>query len=200
MSTDVERMVEALHVARDAVAGLDESLRAEGFKIVLGKLLSTNVAKDEHVAEVRRTRTASSRAKPVGRKDSRASRPISSLQLDVAALKSLKTYCERFELQGSEQIAFILANYAREHTTLEFVTAADIEYLYRQLVSQRVKASAVNDLADWTRALNWLAAPSRRKEWLAKYQDGHVVSNSGLLRFHELEEQALHRSTRDLKA
>jgi hypothetical protein len=198
MSADLKRMTDAVRAARDAVADLDEPLKTEGFKILLEKLLSGDVEQGP-VAEVRRSRRANTKVKSAVRKVSRTSRPTSSLRLDVSALKALKSYCERFELQGSEQIAFILANYAREHTDIEFVTAADIEYLYRQLVSQRVKVSPVNDLSDWTRALNWLAAPSRRKEWLAKHQDGHIVSNSGLLRFHELEELAAQKSSTDSK-
>jgi hypothetical protein len=200
MAADLKRMTEAVRIANDAVADLEEPLKTEGFKILLNKLLSSSpggeVAAQSEPGRQQGGKVAGKAKRAVGRKESRASRPATSLQLGVAELKSLKAYCERFELQGSEQIAFVLANYAREHTDLEVVTAADIEYLYRQLVSQRVKVSPVNDLSDWSRALNWLAAPSRRKEWLVKHKDGHMVSNSGLLRFHEMEEQLSGESTK----
>lgn len=188
MTGDPRQMAELVRKAREAVADLEEPLKTEGFKILLEKLLSGELKQGKRSASGP-TRQAGARSKTSAAKhESRAARPKSTLQLDVAALKSLKTYSERFDLQGSEQIAFILANFAREHTDLEFVTAADIEWLYRQLVSQRVKVAAISDLSDWTRALTWLAAPSRRKEWLMRSGEGFIVSNSGLLRFHELEE------------
>lgn len=123
-------------------------------------------------------------------KGKKASLADSSLKLDIARLKQLATYCSRFELKGTEQIAFVLINFAREHTDLKFVTDADVAWLHRQLISQRVKVAAVNNPSHWTRALYWLTAPSRHKEWLESSGDGYVVSNSGLIRWHELEEQA----------
>jgi hypothetical protein len=190
MTMNAEQMAEKVRTARDAVSGLDEPLRTEAFKILLEKLLNDDA---EASIQQKPAQRRSSSPKPktrAGRQEAREERSSSSLQLDVATLKQLKSYSERFELQGSEQIAFVLANFAREHTDLESVLPVDIEYLYRQLVSQRVKVAPVNDAADWTRAMNWLTAPSRRKEWLARSGNGYIVSNSGLLRFHELEEAA----------
>src|SRR5687767_3824521 len=126
MTADLKRMAEAVRAARDAVSELDEPLKTEGFKILLNKLLSADI-EQRPVAEIPPSRRSSTKVKSA-RKDSRAARPTTSLKLDVPALKALKSYCERFELQGSEQIAFILANFAREHTDIEFITAADIEY------------------------------------------------------------------------
>jgi hypothetical protein len=195
MSATVERMAEAVRAAREAVTDLEEPLKTEAFKILLDKLLSDG-AMNRNSGAGRQTRRTAAKVRAAGGKHesragkaTRAARPATSLHLDVSELKALKAYCEGFELQGTEQIAFILANFVREHAKLEFVTAADIEYLYRQLVSQRVKVTPVNDFGDWSRALNWLTAPSRRKEWLVRSGGGYVVSNAGLLRFHELEEK-----------
>ena len=109
------------------------------------------------------------------------------LNLGVEEIKTLKGYCEGFDLNGTEQVAFVLANFAREHTELESVSDSDIIYLHRLLISQKVWVVAGNKPSDWTRALRWLTAPSRRKEWLAKRGDGFIVSNSGLLRWNEME-------------
>jgi hypothetical protein len=197
MSVDAKEMGDAVRAARDAVADLDEPLKTEAFKILLEKLLHGGANE-----KGRRSRKETSRSVPTSRvkttttkKDKKTPPAASTLRLDVAGLKTLKTYCERFELQGTEHVAFILANYVRENTDLEFVTAGDIAYLHRQLISQRLKVAAVNDPADWTRALQWLTAPSRRKEWLEKNGAGFSVSNSGLLRFHELETEAATRKT-----
>jgi hypothetical protein len=69
------------------------------------------------------------------------------------------------------------------------VHANDIAYLHRQLISQKVKVVAVKDAAEWSRALSWLTAPSRKKEWLERRDSGFVVSNSGLIQWNELEER-----------
>ena len=140
MSLDSKELSEAVRTAREAVSELEEPLKTEAFKILLERLISGGAppGKRPHIeTPVRRSR-ARSRAKTASQqKDRQVTPTTSSLKLDVGALKALKAYCERFELQGSEQIAFVLANFAREHTKLEYVTPADIAYLYRQLVSQR---------------------------------------------------------------
>jgi hypothetical protein len=195
MGPDGNQMADAVRAARDAVTDLEEPLKTEAFKILLEKLLSGGADQARRGA-----RTKVGRAQPAPRtkaantkKEKKAPPVASTLKLDVAALKKLKEYCERFDLQGTEHVAFILANYVREHTDLEFVTARDIAYLHRQLISQRLKVVPVNDPADWMRALQWLTAPSRRKEWLEKSGAGFVVSNSGLLRFHEVETESASR-------
>ena len=195
MGDELNKMADAVRTARDAVTELEEPLKTEAFKILLAKLLSGGADQKDQPARKGASRAvAVPRTKTTGnRKEKKAPPPVSTLKLDVAALKKLKAYCERFDLQGTEHVAFILANYVREHTDLNFVTAGDIAYLHRQLISQRLKVVPVNDPADWTRALQWLTAPSRRKEWLEKSGTGFVVSNSGLLRFHELETEAASR-------
>ena len=190
-------MAEAVRAARDAVADLDEPLKTEAFKILLAKLLNGGTdRKDQGTPQKGEARAAPGlRKKAVAnKKEKKTSLPASTLRLDVEALRKLKSYGERFDLEeGTEHVAFVLANYVREHTDLEYVTAADVAYLHRQLISQRLKVVAVNDPADWSRALGWLTAPSRRKEWLEKSGSGFVVSNSGLLRFHEMEKEAASR-------
>jgi hypothetical protein len=190
-------MADAVRTARDAVAELEEPLRTEGFKILLAKLISGGADRKDQGAlpKDEERRVPVPRKKTAGtKKEKKPALPASTLRLDVEALKNLKSYCERFDLEeGTEHVAFVLANYARENTGLEFVTAADVAYLHRQLISQRLKVVAVNDPGDWLRALQWLTAPSRKKEWLEKSGVGFAVSNSGLLRFHEMEKEAASR-------
>lgn len=188
MLGDAKQLTEAVNAAKDAVQGLEEPLKTEAFRIVLDKLISGGSSvKTKRLAGKSNALHPKQRTTSGAPKRAPAAPSTSNLRLNVEELRKLKTYCERFDLGGTEQIAFILANFCREHTDLERVTAADVAYLYRQLVSQKVKVTPVNDRADWVRALNWLTVPSRKKEWLEKVGDGYLVSNSGLLRFHDLE-------------
>lgn len=203
-STDQD-LKEKARIARDAVADLEEPLKTEAFKIVLAQLLNSEAVAKSHLSlqPVRQT-AGPSRLKPkvnaAGSKMAKSAKKAvaipSTLKLGVETLKKLSKYCERFVIskQGTEQIAFILVNFLRENTDLEVVTAGDVAYLYRQLIALRVKVPAVNNADHWTRALSWLTAPSRRKEWLEKSGEGYVVSNAGLLRWHEFEAEAAARS------
>jgi hypothetical protein len=181
----------AVIAAKEAVSGLDEPMKTEGFKILLVKIIE-RAEMGGHPKGGQAEALIKEKKRIKGSEKRKSGQTVfrpSTLKLSVEELRSLKDYSERFDLGGSEQIAFVLANFVREHTDLEYATAPDIAYLYRQLVSQKVDVAPVNDLADWNRALGWLAVPSRKKEWLEKSGEGYVVSNSGLLRFHEMEKQ-----------
>lgn len=194
MVTDSKQLAAAVSAAKEAVQDLDEPLKTEAFKILLEKLISGSGEEDEGKRTSGSAKGTRPKAKPAGIVSKRTSSTASTLRLGVEDLRKLKAYCARFDLNGTEQIAFVLTNFCREHTDLQYVTAADIGYLFRQLVSQKVKlkvkSSAGNDPADWERALMWLTAPSRKKEWLERSGDGYIVSNGGLLRFNETESQA----------
>lgn len=186
------RMAEHAKAAREAVKDLEEPLKSEAFKIILQQLITGGGQATPAAANPRTTqrKAAEPRRKKssAGKKEKPASGP-STLNLGVEEIKTLKAYCEGFDLNGTEQVAFVLANFAREHTKLESVSAADVAYLHRLLISQKVRVVAANKVSDWTRALSWLTAPSRRKEWLTKTGNGYTVSNSGLLRWNELQDE-----------
>lgn len=191
MTTETE-LAQAVKVAKEAVGDLEEPLKTEAFKIILEKLIS----KGKKVTRPTRgpgqgkrsSRTKSQKRASSGRSPQTKVPTQSSLDFDVDQLRSLKIYCQRFDLGGTEQTAFIISNFLRENTDLQNYSAADVEYCYRQLVAQKVKKlPVVNDTADWARALSWLAVPSRKKQWLQKRGEGFVVSNAGLLRFNDLE-------------
>jgi hypothetical protein len=185
-------MADFAKAARDAVAELDEPLRTEAFRIILQQLVSGGPSPSAPKADsARPPKEKTPRKKTAsGKKEKQLQLPPSTLNLDVNALKTLKAYCDGLDLNGTEQVAFILANFVRQHTDLAVVKVSDIVYLHRMLISQRVKVVAVNDPAHWARALRWLNAPSRRKQWLQASGDGYVVSNSGLLQWNEIEERS----------
>jgi len=186
------QMAEFAKAARDAVAELEEPLKTEAFRIILQQLVGGRPAPAAAKANASLQSTSKApRKKTAGsRKEKQPQPPPSTLNLDVNALKKLKAFCEGLDLNGTEQVAFILANFARLHTDLEVVRVNDIVYLHRMLISQRVKVAPVNDPAHWARALRWLNAPSRRRQWLQVSGDGYVVSNSGLLQWNEIEERS----------
>jgi len=139
------QMAEHAKAARDAVKDLDEPLKSEAFRIILQQLVSGGAqtapapaglrAKQSKPVEARRKKSSG------GKKEKAAPAP-STLNLGVDDIKALKAYCEGLDLNGTEQVAFILANFAREHTNLESVSAQDIIYLHRLLISQKVKVVA----------------------------------------------------------
>jgi len=184
-----DQMAAFAKAARDAVADLDEPLKSEAFRIFLQQMVSGGTGQQIGSGRAALPVKKPPRAKVTGAKkrEKQAQLQASTLNLDVAEIKKLREFCAGLDLNGTEQVAFILANFIREHTDLAFVTTSDIAYLHRMLISQKVKVVPVNDPADWSRALGWLTAPSRRKEWLRKSGDGFEVSNSGLIRWHEME-------------
>ena len=189
---DPNRMAEHAKTARDAVAELEEPFKSEAFKIILQQLVTGGGQSPATAASARTKQAKPSeprRKKAAGGKRDKPAPGPSTLNLGVEEIKTLKAYCEGLDLNGTEQVAFILANFAREHTKLESVSASDIIYLHRLLISLKVKVVAGNDPSDWSRALGWLTAPSRRKEWLVKRGNGFIVSNSGLLRWNEMQDE-----------
>ncbi|WP_372522199.1 hypothetical protein [Sulfuricaulis sp.] len=191
MATDQKTLADAVKTAKEAVRELDEPLKTEAFKILLERLISGNQKISFRRTQKNTKKSAGAKAKAARGDGNRATlipHKKSSLNLSVEELKTLKSYCERFELKGTELTAFILANFLREHTALKAINAEDVDYCYRQLVALKFsKLPRVNEVADWARAIQWLTAPSRKKQWLQRAGDGYVISNAGLLHFNELE-------------
>jgi hypothetical protein len=209
MRLDLNEIKARVQAAWDLVDGLklEAPFSVEAFKAVLASTLpecagSPSAPTGQSQPKAARAQQAAESVSALRKKPQKskgASVPESTLSLEVADLRKLGEFWGRLgaQSQGTEQIAFLLANFARLHTELKFITASDIAHLHRQPISLRMKVPPVNDPADWARALSWLTAPSRGKQWLQKRGEGYAVSNSGLLRWHELEEEATHRKTGD---
>jgi hypothetical protein len=178
---------DAVRKAKAAVEGLEEPYKMEAFKLILERLMSQGDASTEKgtAAKPKRKQRAGSSKASGSATAPRADRPKTTLALTVEQLKKLQTFYSRFIPKGGEVCAFIIANFVREELKKQAFSASDIEYCYRQLISMK---SVVPPIKDFYTALNWLTAPSRKKEWLHRDDQDHwSVSNAGLIAFNQLE-------------
>jgi len=178
---------DAVRQAKAAVEGLEEPYKMEAFKLVLEKLMATGAPQLEDPSSGKKSkpRASAPRAKTTGSPAPRADRPKTTLSLSVDQLKKLQAFYTRYTAKGGEICAFIIANFIRDELKKQTFNAADVEYCYRQLISMKVSVPAIRDFYT---ALNWLTAPSRKKEWLQRVdQDNWTISNAGLIAFNALE-------------
>jgi hypothetical protein len=190
--SDDDQIGNLVSQAKDAVSGLEEPYRMEAFKIVLDRLLSgavdTRVSVRDKNANKGKTRTSRKGAKKKPNKTTpRKSEVETSLDLTTEQLKSLKEFYQNHKPAGGELCAFILSIYLHEILSMQQFNEADVEYLYRSLISMKVKVPAVSN---WRREMGWLCAKSRKKEWLKRDGTNYEVTNAGLIAFNEIDEKA----------
>jgi len=185
---------EAVKKAKAAVEGLEEPYKMEAFKLILQRLISaqsadadalpTGARKSVAQGGRRNPRSAPSRSQRT-RGDSNAVAPTTTLELSVEELGALKSFFESHNPTGSEMCAFVIAAFLRVKKKMERCNVADIEYCYRQLISMKSRVPVVKNLE---KALQWLTAPSRKKEWLRKVGEHQFeLTNSGLIAINSLE-------------
>lgn len=182
---------EAVKRAKDAVEGLDEPYKMEAFKLVLSRLMSGATPNAEGHAQERQ-KSVPKRA--VRRKATPSSASVekpkqaTTLDLSIKQLEQLKEFYSRVEVKGGELCAFVLCAFLQTELKRQRFNEADVTYCYRQLISLKVPVPAVKD---FYQPLVWLVAPSRKKEWLRKTNDGQFeLTNSGLIALNNLPKKA----------
>lgn len=172
--------------AKEAVVELEEPYRMEAFKIILDKLISggseTIKVEPRNTGKKRRA-TTKGRTSQQGNRTRNTADVKTTLDLSTSQLRELKDFYGGYLPDGGEACAFILSMFLHEILKMEMFNVADIEYLYRALISMKVKVPVVSD---WKRALNWLCAKSRKKEWLKRDGSNYLITNSGLIAFNDL--------------
>jgi hypothetical protein len=185
--------VEAVRLAKEAVAELDEPYKMEAFKLVLEKLMTAQPgllqAQSTPAERHSRERTRSSRKRaPAIAKAADKPRATTSLSLSVKQLEDLKAFYTGYDVKGGEICAFLLGAYIQNQLKQKDFDGADVEHCYRQLISLKAQVPAVKNF--YTQ-LVWLVAPSRKKEWLRKNERGRFeLTNSGLIALNNLPRKA----------
>lgn len=181
-----DEIKEKIRQAEESVSEMrDESLRKVAFETILSQLLSsgfvsssakTSPAKKE-TKKKRPTVQGSDKSKPVQDK-------VSALELNMDQLKHLKEFYDDHAPDGTESVVFTLAYFIHENLSQKKFHAADIHVLYQNLLSlkptTRPPAMSIDEIK---RAVRWLVAPSRRKQWIKDVGDGlYEISPQGMLR------------------
>jgi hypothetical protein len=181
-----DEIKEKIRQAEESVSEMqDESLRKVAFETILSQLLGSgsvsssakpSPAKKE-IKKKRPTVQRSDKSKPVQDK-------VSTLELNMDQLKQLKEFYDDHAPDGTESVVFTLAYFIHENLSQKKFHAADIHVLYQNLLSlkptTRPPAMSIDEIK---RAVRWLVAPSRRKQWIKDAGDGlYEISPQGMLR------------------
>lgn len=187
--------------AKEAVDGLEEPYKTEAFKIILEKLTSKELeapgkpngeGEKSEEKKKKKTKKKASQTKPSQNKTAKKREKVSSsLNLSTAQLTDLKNYYSRFAIKGGEVCVFILGCFIHEKLKQDFFIDEDIAVCYRALISMKVPVPPIKNTHQ---AAGWLTAPSRKKEWFNKNDQGFSVSNTGLIVLADMERKLTNTS------
>lgn len=162
----------------------DENLKRVAFETVLASLLGNHKAGSTSASSqkksVRPKKSGSrSNGKPRAQQDK-----VSTLKLNIEQLKELKSFYDEMAPAGTEEVVFALAYFVHEKLKQTKFHAADVHVVYQNLLplkpSTKPPAMSIEEIK---RAMRWLVAPSRRKQWLNDAGDGMFeISPQGMLR------------------
>ncbi|MDE2230340.1 MAG: hypothetical protein KGL11_15035 [Alphaproteobacteria bacterium] len=177
-----DQIKEKIRLAEEAVADMkDSTLKRTAFETVLSKLLGdsdigVSRAPSLRKREQRRSAPKSTRPKPISEK-------TSSIKLDVGQLKALKEFYDCQVPEGTEGAVFALVAYLHEKLGTKKFHEADVLKLYQHLLPLKpVKKPPAMSASDIKRAMLWLVAPSRKKQWLERAENEMFqISSQGLL-------------------
>lgn len=182
---------EIIKTAEQSVADIQNSeLKLKAFELVLANLLG-----NDSIGEIKPVRQAKARANQTIRRNSssglRKEVRKTSLRFSEKQLTELVSFYDSLKPSGRESNIFILSFFLKEKVGEEQFHEGDIEYCYQQLINLRTvnKPPAMN-LENIKQVLSWLAAPSRKKQWLEIDGNGiYKVSAAGTLHFRDIEAQ-----------
>lgn len=184
---DPSQIKEKIRQAEESVADMqDETLKKVAFETVLSAILagshgSAPSTKKSVARKPIKKRPATSRTANQSRQSQDRK---TTLQLDPKQLKELKEFFDQHAPKGTEEVVFTLAYFVHEKLKLQKFHIGDIHYVYQNLLplkpSTKPPAMAQDQIK---RAVRWLIAPSRKKQWLKDIGDGMLeISSQGMLR------------------
>lgn len=183
---DAEEIKAKIRVAEAAVAGMpDDALRKAAFETVLSKLLG-GLQSEEGVRTSKAAKPTNSKKRASATKSGKSSQrqePESTLELNVENLQALKVFYDEHAPDGTEESVFTLAQFIHEKLGLKKFHEGDLLRVYQNLLSlkptTKPPAMAYPELK---RAVSWLMAPSRKKQWLRNTSDGQLeITSQGML-------------------
>ncbi len=176
---------EKIRQAEESVADMkDETLKKIAFETVLAQMLSAGVATSASKNSTK-TRDGKKKASPKrSEKTKSVPEKVSSLDLNMEQLKQLKEFYDAQAPDGTESVVFTLAYFIHENLSLKHFHVADIHVIYQNLLplkpNTRPPAMSIDEIK---RAVRWLVAPSRKKQWIKDVGEGmYEVSPQGMLR------------------
>ncbi len=176
-----DELKERIRLAEEAVAGMtDENLKRIAFETLLTHSLGGEQSSNTKKSSTRSSKKKSGAARPKSAKPT-TEKKVSSIELDVEQLKSLKSYYDDHAPSGTEESVFTLAFFIHEVLKQKVFHEADVFGLYTSLMPLKpTQKPPVLTLDTVKRAMTWLVAPSRRKQWLKFVDGGYEISSHGI--------------------
>jgi len=184
MNNDVNDKKQQLIDAAETVSHIkDEALRRQAFEAFLNKILGSSSMNENTNKRPRsvsgrranRTTSAIKRNSPVEVKKSQ-------IRLGVDQLRNLRAFYDQHTPQGQEEAVFTIAYFLHETLKLKRFHEDDINILYNNLLSAKPQTHPpAMDREKIKRALRWLVAPSRRRQWLTHEDGMYEITPSGVL-------------------
>ena len=192
-----ESLKEKIQQAENSVAGMqDENLKRIAFETVLASLLGNHRPESSSATTQRKSVRKKRASGKTGEGKIRLQQDrTSTVKLNVGQLEELKKFYDDKAPAGTEEVVFTLAYFIHENLKQEKFHAGDIHRIYQNLLPLKptTKPPAMS-IEEIKRAVRWLVAPSRRKQWLNDAGDGMFeISPQGMLRVtYESREKKLH--------
>lgn len=183
-----EELKEKIQQAEESVSLMkDDGLKKIAFETMLSNLLSSISNTIPVGKNISSSKVAKKKRSGIKKPDTSRTAIVektSSISLDVKQLQELKSFYDLHAPEGTEAVVFNLAYFIHENLKQKQFHAVDIHLIYQNLLSLKpIKRPPAMSLEEVKRAVRWLVAPSRKKQWLKDTGAGqYEVSPQGMLR------------------
>lgn len=177
---------EKIQQAEESVSNMrDEVLKKVAFETVLAQLLGTTNG-SSHSHSKKWTKNSENKKRSSSRnpqKTPRTEQKTSVIELNVEQLKGLKEFYDKYAPDGTEAAVFTLAYFIHENLKQRQFHIADLQTIYQNLLPLKPITKPLSmSPEEIKRAVGWLVAPSRKKQWLKDAGNGlYEISPQGLL-------------------
>ena len=181
-----DEIKEKIRQAEESVSAMkDEVLRKVAFETILSQMLGGNSSSSQIKPKLVKKEVKNKRSSIQRTDKTKLSQDkTSTLELNIDQLRQLKQFYDTHAPDGTESVVFTLAYFIHENLSQNKFHAADIHKIYQNLLplkpTTRPPAMSIEEIK---RAVRWLVAPSRRKQWIKDIGDNmYEISPQGMLR------------------